>query len=115
MVPDTKELISGAAVLHQQVAKLEVTGTECKRPEGKLKELEQQPYLPNRPVSISQMAADVAHEVNNHLTGILGFSQRLLRKTTDEEVSRDLQRINAEAKRAAEVVQELLSFTHHLE
>ncbi len=83
MVPDKKEqFISELAVLRQQVAELEVAETEHKRPEEKRKELEQELYL------YSQMAADSAHEVNNHLTGILGFSQRLLRKTTDEEVSR---------------------------
>ncbi len=116
MVPDKKEqLISESAVPHQQVAELEVTETERKRPEEKRKELEQQLYLSNRLALIGQMAADSAHEVNNHLTGILGFSQRLLRKTTDEEVSRDLRRIHAEAQRAAEVVQKLLSFAHNRE
>ena len=72
----TKEhLISELAVLRQQVAELEASETERKRAEEKQKELEQELYL------YRQLAADSAHEVNNHLTGILGFSQRLLKKT----------------------------------
>ncbi len=114
MVPDRKErLISESAVPHQQVAKLEASETERKRLGEKQKELEQELCLLDRPASIGYLAADVAHEVNNHLTGILGFSQRLLRKTTDEEITRDLRRIHAEAQRAAEAVQELPSFAHH--
>jgi signal transduction histidine kinase len=113
--PDTKEhLTSKAAVLHQQVVELEAAEIARKLEEN-LNELEHEFHLFDQSASIVQLAADVAHEVNNHLTGILGFSQRLLRKTTDEEVSRDLRRIHAEAQRAAEVVQELVTVIHHLE
>ena len=117
-VPDednTKEyLISELTVLRQRVAELEAANTIRKQPEETQEEMEQELYLLDRPASIGYLAADVAHEVNNHLTGILGFSQRLLRKSTDEEVSRDLQRIHTEAQRAAEVVREFLSFVQTL-
>ena len=117
-VPDednTKEyLISELTVLRQRVAELEAANTIRKQPEETQEEMEQELYLLDRPASIGCLAADVAHEVNNHLTGILGFSQRLLRKSTDEEVSRDLQRIHTEAQRAAEVVREFLSFVQTL-
>ncbi len=114
MVLDDEEkvkerLISELTVLRERVAELEATETECKRLEEKRKKLEQRLYL------LDQMAADSAHEINNHLTGVLGFSQRLLKKTTDEEVSRDLGRIHAGAQRAAEVAQELLSFARNRE
>ena len=112
---NTKEyLISELTVLRQRVAELEAANTIRKQPEETQEELEQELYLLDRPASIGYLAADVAHEVNNHLTGILGFSQRLLRKSTDEEVSRDLQRIHTEAQRAAEVVRKLLSFVQTL-
>jgi two-component system NtrC family sensor kinase len=57
----------------------------------------------------SELAAGVAHEINNPLTGIIGFSERLLRKSTDEKISRDLVRIHSEAQRVAEVVENLLT------
>jgi len=84
--------------------------TERKQAEEKEKQLQQELYLAQRLASVGELAAGVAHEINNPLTGVLGFSQRLIRKSTDEEVSRDLEIIYSEARRAAEVVQSLLTF-----
>ena len=63
-----------------------------------------------RLASIGELAAGVAHEINNPLTGIIGFSERLIRKATDEKTEADLKRIHSEAIRAAKVVQSLLTF-----
>jgi PAS domain S-box-containing protein len=84
--------------------------TERKRAEEKEKELQQELYLASRLAAIGGLAAGVAHEINNPLTGILGFSQRLLRKSTDDKLSQDLAKIYSEAQRAAKVVQNLLTF-----
>jgi len=84
--------------------------TERKRAEEKEKQLQQELYLARRLASVGELAAGVAHEINNPLTGVLGFSQRLIRKSTDEALSRDLEIIHSEARRAAEVVQNLLTF-----
>jgi len=84
--------------------------TERKRAGEKEKQLQQELYLAQRLASVGELAAGVAHEINNPLTGVLGFSQRLMRKSTDEQLSRDLEIIHSEARRAAEVVQNLLTF-----
>jgi PAS domain S-box-containing protein len=84
--------------------------TQRKRAEEKEKQLQQDLYLAQRLASVGELAAGVAHEINNPLTGVLGFSQRLMRKSTDEAFSRDLKIIHGEARRAAEVVQNLLTF-----
>ena len=89
--------------------------TERKQAEEREKELQQELYLSSRLAAIGELAAGVAHEINNPLTGVLGFSQRLLRKSTDQEVSRDLERIHNEALRAAKVVQNLLTFARRRE
>ncbi len=89
--------------------------TERKQAEEKEKQLQQELYLSSRLASIGRLAAGVAHEINNPLTGILGFSQRLLRKSTDETERRDLERINNEARRAAKVVENLLTFARRHE
>jgi two-component system NtrC family sensor kinase len=84
--------------------------TERKEAEEREKELQQELLLSSRLASIGELAAGVAHQINNPLTGVLGFSQRLLRKSTDQEISQDLGRIYTEAERAAKVVQNLLTF-----
>jgi len=84
--------------------------TERKQAEEKEKQLQQELYLAQRLASVGELAAGVAHEINNPLTGVLGFSQRLMRKSTDEALSRDLEVIHGEARRAADVVQNLLTF-----
>ncbi|TET79014.1 PAS domain-containing sensor histidine kinase, partial [candidate division TA06 bacterium] len=68
--------------------------TERKQAEEREKRLQEELYLSSRLASIGELAAGVAHELNNPLTGIIGFSQRLLRKSTDETVSQDLERIH---------------------
>jgi len=89
--------------------------TERKQAEEEEKRLQQELYLTRRLASIGELAAGVAHEINNPLTGILGFSQRLLKKSTSEEVSHDLEIIHSEAQRAARVVQNLLTFARRRE
>ncbi|MFC2016835.1 PAS domain S-box protein [Chloroflexota bacterium] len=84
--------------------------TERKEAERREKELQRELNLSSRLAAIGELAAGVAHEINNPLTGILGFSERLMRKSTDEEASRDLERIHNEAKRAAKVMENLLTF-----
>lgn len=74
------------------------------------KQLQSELNLSGRLASVGELAAGVAHEINNPLTGIIGFSERLLRKSTDEKMTTDLKRIHAEAQRAAKVVQNLLTF-----
>jgi signal transduction histidine kinase len=88
---------------------------ERRQAEARQKQLQQELYLSSRLAAIGELAAGVAHEINNPLTGILGFSQRLLRKSTDEGVRRDLERIHNEALRAAKVVDNLLTFARSRE
>ncbi|MCH7811725.1 MAG: response regulator [Chloroflexi bacterium] len=61
-------------------------------------------------VSVGQLVSGVAHELNNPLTGIMGFAQLLLARDLDEKTQRDVSTIYAEAERAAKIVQNLLSF-----
>ncbi|MCH7642204.1 MAG: response regulator [Chloroflexi bacterium] len=65
----------------------------------------------NRLISVGEMAAGVAHELNNPLTAVLGFSQLVLREEMDDLLRRDIEAIASEAKRAGRIVDNLLSFT----
>ena len=89
--------------------------TERNQIEERQKQLQQELYLSSRLASVGELAAGVAHEINNPLTGIMGFSERLLRKSTDETARQDLERIYDESKRAAKIVKNLLTFARRHE
>jgi two-component system NtrC family sensor kinase len=75
------------------------------------KKMEEQLILTERLASIGQLVAGMAHELNNPLTGVIGFSEMLLEKDLPEDIKEDLVTINREARRAANVVKGLLIFT----
>ena len=60
--------------------------------------------------SVGQLVSGVAHELNNPLTGVMGFAQLLLTRELDETARAQVQTIYDEAERAAKIVQNLLSF-----
>ena len=64
--------------------------------------------------AVTSLAAGVAHEINNPLTGVLGFAQVLkmrAAKAGDDKSIEVLSRIEVDAKRIRDIVQTLLSFS----
>jgi len=60
--------------------------------------------------AIGQMAAGVAHEINNPLTGIITFATLLKRRAKDEGFKEDLDTIIEEAHRCSKIARGLLDF-----
>jgi two-component system NtrC family sensor kinase len=74
------------------------------------KRIEQQLIQSERLAAMGQMIAGVAHELNNPLTAVLGVTEMLRDSARDETERRHLDLAHGQARRAAQIVQSLLSF-----
>ncbi|MGD0355281.1 MAG: PAS domain S-box protein [Dehalococcoidia bacterium] len=73
--------------------------------------MEQQLLMAGKLASIGELAAGVAHEINNPLTAIMGYAQLLAaRDDIPEPIKLDLDKIFNQSQRAARIVQNLLTF-----
>ena len=77
------------------------------RAESELKLLQSE-----KQASVGRLAAGVAHEINNPLTGVLTFTHMLLRRDDiNEEIREDLQTIADSTERVRRIVKGLLDFS----
>ena len=85
--------------------------TERKRTEESLKQSQEQLVLSERLASLGRIAAGVAHELNNPLTGVLGMSQLMLEEIKKDDPKREeIEIIEDSALRCKQIIQSLLSF-----
>ncbi len=76
-------------------------------------ELQQRLFSSAKLAAIGELAAGVAHEINNPLTGILGNAALLKNgPVTAEKLGKRLAVIESEALRARDIVRNLLDFAH---
>ena len=65
--------------------------------------------------SVGRLAAGVAHEINNPLTGVLTFTHMLLRrKDIEDDIRSDLQTIAESTERVRKIVKGLLDFSRQI-
>jgi two-component system cell cycle sensor histidine kinase/response regulator CckA len=72
---------------------------------------EQQNVQKEKFAAMGQMMAGAAHELNNPLTAILGVSDLLRERATDDTSKRQIDLVLQQARRAAGIVQNLLAFS----
>jgi PAS domain S-box-containing protein len=85
--------------------------TERKDAENKRHQIEEKAQITSRLASVGEMAAGIAHEINNPLTAVLGFSQIILEgKNVPEDIRENITIIANESQRVANIVRRLLTF-----
>jgi PAS domain S-box-containing protein len=89
----------------------EVTGSvHIVRDVSGRKRMEEQLVMTDRLASIGELASGIAHELNNPLTSVIGFSQLLMEGNIPDNIKEDLGTVYSEAQRAATIVKNLLTF-----
>ena len=90
--------------------------TARRKAEEEKQKLEEQLQLAGRLAAVGELAAGVAHELNNPIAAIKGYAQFLTaRKDLDETIRKDLDTIFRESQRATKITQNLLSFARRHE
>ncbi|OGF47698.1 MAG: hypothetical protein A2452_03450 [Candidatus Firestonebacteria bacterium RIFOXYC2_FULL_39_67] len=86
------------AKLNEAISKLESTGKQLRQSE--------------KMAAVGQLAGGVAHEINNPLTIILGYSQAILKKVQeDDPMYKPLKSIENATGRCKKIVSDLLAFS----
>jgi len=101
-------LSTGTVVRDEEGKPLYIASTHIDITERK--KMEEQLMVTDRLASVGELVSGVAHELNNPLTGIIGFAELLLGKDVPKDIREDIKIIHREAKRTAKVVRSLLTF-----
>jgi PAS domain S-box-containing protein len=72
--------------------------------------LEEKTQIAGRLAAVGEMAAGIAHEINNPLTSVLGFSELLLEQDLPEKARKHAQFIAEGSRRVSEIIKRLLTF-----
>ncbi len=85
--------------------------TARKQSQAEQQRLREKAEVSSRLAAVGEMAAGVAHEINNPLTGVIGFSQLLAERQDLPQDAREEIKVIADcSQRVADIVKKLLTF-----
>lgn len=84
--------------------------TQVKKAEEEKRMLQEKAEISSRLASVGEMAAGIAHEINNPLTGVIGFSDMLLDRELPQDMREQVEIIADGSRRVADIVKRLLTF-----
>ncbi|HTT32655.1 MAG TPA: ATP-binding protein [Methylomirabilota bacterium] len=106
-------LLLGVCVFLRQMLLAKEMGrllTESTKNLEQLQRAQSQLIQKERLAGIGQLVSGVAHELNNPLTAVMGYSELLKDQTVEGESQKKLERLGAEARRMKKIIDNLISF-----
>ncbi len=104
------ELGELAEVFNHMTENLQTSTTQLEQTVETLRTTQARLMQSEKLSAIGEFVAGVAHELNNPLTALIGFSELLQMRVSDEATKTSLKRISSSAERCHKIVQSLLSF-----
>ncbi|HEY3863186.1 MAG TPA: hybrid sensor histidine kinase/response regulator [Verrucomicrobiae bacterium] len=109
-IQSNDELGELASVFNQTTENLQKSTTQLEKTVEILRATQAQLMHSEKLSAVGEFVAGVAHELNNPLTSLIGFSELVQMSDVDDETRSSLKRINTSAERCHKIVQSLLSF-----
>jgi PAS domain S-box-containing protein len=85
--------------------------TERKHADEENRSFREKAELSSRLAAVGEMVAGIAHEINNPLTGVVGFSELLMEENLPQEIKAQLKIIFDGSHQVKDIVKRLLTFS----